>query len=178
MRRCATILLLAALSLPPAVVAAAWLRSHFVHDSAAFELRRNTYILCSVRGLVGGLEAQETYIYMRGVQWAHYDPSAFPGRGNGVLDAVEPLPGTRHLLGGFIGQGAVRRGTNGRWIAIPYWLLTLICSLPLMLLLAKRLHHRHRVHRGLCTNCGYDLRASPDRCPECGQSIRASALAA
>ena len=59
------------------------------------------------------------------------------------------------------------------WIAvIPNWALFLTFSIaPTAWLLRRWLPHRRRVYRrqhGLCQNCGYDLRASPTQCPECG----------
>jgi hypothetical protein len=53
--------------------------------------------------------------------------------------------------------------------ATPYWLVLSAClGLP-GCWAARRYRQAVRARRvGRCRRCGYDLRASPDRCPECG----------
>ena len=52
---------------------------------------------------------------------------------------------------------------------IPIWSIVLVCALASGLLtVLPVLRRRMRTKRGLCLDCGYDLRASKERCPECG----------
>jgi hypothetical protein len=55
-----------------------------------------------------------------------------------------------------------------RSLTIPHWALTVaFAALPARGLLSFRRRLQRR-RAGLCRACGYDLRATPDRCPECG----------
>src|SRR4051812_33728965 len=63
-------------------------------------------------------------------------------------------------------------------VGVPYWFALAFCgTLPVLRLswaARSRIEHEQR---GLCPTCGYDLRATPDRCPECGAVPAAKAIA-
>jgi hypothetical protein len=75
------------------------------------------------------------------------------------------------LGGRFPAQGG-RRG--GGYIApvwqatAPHWIVATLLGLLPAARLVRHLRRR-RFGRGLCATCGYDLRATPERCPECGK---------
>jgi len=59
-------------------------------------------------------------------------------------------------------------------VRVPYWfLLVLFAVFPATRARAARraLVARRRREQGLCVRCGYDVRASPERCPECGAAV-------
>lgn len=53
-------------------------------------------------------------------------------------------------------------------VAIPDWLILILTTI-LPALAARRFLRERPQEPGRCRSCGYDLRATPDRCPECGR---------
>lgn len=59
------------------------------------------------------------------------------------------------------------------WLIVPFWFVALVFAIPSILLARKHWRPRHsHLH---CQTCGYDLRGSTDRCPECGTPITLTA---
>ena len=53
-------------------------------------------------------------------------------------------------------------------LVVPYWLVCFLGGVLPVWRGVARLRTRRRRTAGLCPSCGYDLRETPERCPECG----------
>jgi hypothetical protein len=104
-----------------------------------------------------------------GLVWSHWEPL-----GSGELPPATsnvsrqyPRVGVRWSYAN-VAPGQYPRQNKGFGIqlGLPCWLPTCILGFfPTVWLFKRPQNHRDP---NLCCTCGYDLRATPDRCPECG----------
>jgi len=66
---------------------------------------------------------------------------------------------------------------NSDDVTLPCWFLALLFALLPALRLRRWRIERQRNRPGFCRQCGYDLRATPLRCPECGMVVDPSRVA-
>jgi hypothetical protein len=131
--------------------AALWLRSYFVSDALTWRWLDgpNSFDTASVHSCSGriGIDGWSTWI----------DPGNPPQQGLSLRSGASF----------WLPPGWNPQATIPHWHLVIYsgalplwWCVRRYLSLP-------ALQNRRR-KRGLCAGCGYDLRASPDQCPECG----------
>ena len=81
--------------------------------------------------------------------------------GRALAMALSPLAPPFVALAAFVADQPLGRGIGG-------WLATYVAVLPLAAwVFYYRSRHAGGAGRVLCRRCGYDLRSSPYRCPEC-----------
>jgi hypothetical protein len=154
-------ILTATILLTCVAVVPAWIRSYFAADYMSIPLGGAT------RFQVG---------WMRGTCFA--GTVEIPN-GEAVFNSFPPfnvatLAGTDpqfHLLGdlGYLYD------SERRILFIPFWLIGIVMGLLSTRLIYARIKRRSP-KSGVCVVCGYDLRATPQQCPECGAAAGKSAL--
>ena len=74
----------------------------------------------------------------------------------------------RQLMGFGFGYDTTYPEDPKTAIAFPLWVPLVVGLILPLYRLHKWRQKRSRRRTGLCVGCGYDLRATPERCPECG----------
>jgi hypothetical protein len=159
--------------------AALWARSLWVHDTIGWFVGRDgrRVTIAAVTGVGGAVELGVTSITLPpgapltenhglgGLFTPGWQAEALPD--DYPVDWRErTVPRWTHEGGTLGGHGAI---PVEAWdVQVPYWLPVLpALVLPTSAAVGAVRRRRRRV-RGCCTACGYDLRGSPGRCPECG----------
>jgi hypothetical protein len=98
---------------------------------------------------------------------AALNPQAIMGR---ALSTARTEGFERAGLGWRHGRKTWNVGTmsDERLLFLPCWLLVLVFAALPFNWCRSAMRRRQKARVGLCPKCGYDLRESPDRCPECG----------
>jgi hypothetical protein len=145
--------------------AALWVRSYWRADAVAISSEQRAF-QCGIAS--GRLRLGMITLLEEGGRWQPgFAQSHYPAE---VDPPTRRFPITPANLG-FAAEHVMRGRNNDSWLVmVPLWLpLLLFAGTALAIRTAAgRLLRAERRRRGLCPSCGYDVIATPDRCPECG----------
>ena len=106
------------------------------------------------------LETKGGYWYIGRLGSGHYDWESMQGAGS-----IWNRLGFVSYSTGFISSFAE---SSERGVAVPAWIPVVVLAVMPALWLRSIVRRRRILAAGRCVRCGYDLRATPERCPECG----------
>ena len=100
-------------------------------------------------------------------------PLLIGGMGQSVLVQSPPGIDSLIMIGGSVNPNSITASTRiSLWMGrMPYWAAYFGLSVIPMIWcarMARRLQPKRKADGLHCVVCGYDLRATPNRCPECG----------
>jgi hypothetical protein len=88
--------------------------------------------------------------------------------------SLSGVKGSHELFGFGVARFSFSDPVARRWdtlvLRVPHWFFALLFGLLPVRRIQLRCCASH-FRPGHCRGCGYDLRASPDRCPECGMEV-------
>jgi hypothetical protein len=95
--------------------------------------------------------------------WGHSDH-----RNRKLTVLSGPNDGGKIVGSAWIGFHYAADRTGFRLIGVPLWFPACVCLVALIISI-RAWRRRRRDPTKVCASCGYDLRATPERCPECGR---------
>jgi len=174
--------LMAAVSLAVfAAMLALWVRSHSFYDFADYtKWGRKSFSVHSGLGLVlveverarskpSWVERWLGFVDDRGQGWrAGSDAVNQRGRPFWIDDTT---------VWGKLGLQLWYENSAGRYgwlrVSVPHWLVCVMAAVLPSMWFVRAYRAARRKGEGLCPTCGYDVRATPERCPECGNLVAA-----
>jgi hypothetical protein len=158
-----------------------WVRSYWIYDELSWNQRSRQGASGTNWSVSAGSNCGQLLSHLQWYTEAVTLPHVWPPDGTTIrahawITQPASANAARVAHFGFYAGAIVRPDLVSRALHVPHWFVcAATAAIPVWGVFRR---WRNRPQRGTCPVCGYDLRATPERCPECGTVTERDARAA